>query len=93
MVSMLASSSVYREFQPQSGQTKEYKTGICCFSAKYAALSRKSKHWLALNQKNVSEWGGVFVRGLLFQWASTMKIQLMRVDLVQSEPRYHVIEN
>jgi len=24
------------------GQTKDYKTGICCFSAKRAALRRKS---------------------------------------------------
>jgi hypothetical protein len=28
-------------------------TGICCFSAKHAALVRKSKDWLALNQNNV----------------------------------------
>jgi hypothetical protein len=27
-------------------------------------------------QENVSEWGGMFIRGLLFQWASTIKIQL-----------------
>jgi hypothetical protein len=32
-----------------SGQTKDYKIGIFCFSVKYAAL-RKSKDWLALNQ-------------------------------------------
>jgi hypothetical protein len=30
--------------------------GICCFSAKEAALRRKSKDWLARNQNNVSEW-------------------------------------
>jgi len=35
------------------GQTKDYKIGICCFSAKHAALRRKSKDWLAQNQKNV----------------------------------------
>jgi hypothetical protein len=28
--------------------------GICCFSAKHAALRRKSKDWLARNQDNVS---------------------------------------
>jgi hypothetical protein len=33
MVSVLASSAVDRGFEPQSGQTKNYKIGICCFSA------------------------------------------------------------
>jgi hypothetical protein len=51
-------------------------TITCCFSAKHAALRTKSKDWLAQNQNNVSEWGGVFIRGLLFQWASILKIQL-----------------
>jgi len=31
---------------------------------------------LARNQNNVREWGDMFIRGLLFQWASTIKIQL-----------------
>ena len=47
---MLASSVVDREFEPLSGQTKDYKIGICCFSAKHAALTGKSKDWLARNQ-------------------------------------------
>jgi hypothetical protein len=42
MVSMLASSSVDRGFEPQSGQTKDFKIGICCFSAKHAALKENS---------------------------------------------------
>ena len=33
IVSVLASSAVDRGFKPQSGQTKDYKIGICCFSA------------------------------------------------------------
>ena len=33
MVSVLASSAVDRGFEPWSGQTKDYKIGICCFSA------------------------------------------------------------
>jgi hypothetical protein len=76
MVSVLASSAVDRGFEPQSGQTKDYKIGICCFSAKHAALRRKSKDWLARNQNNVSEWSDISTRGLLFQWATTIKIQL-----------------
>jgi hypothetical protein len=67
MVSMLASSVVDRGFKPWSGQTKDYKIGICCFSARHATLTSKSKDWLTLNQNNVSKWGDMFIRGLLFQ--------------------------
>jgi hypothetical protein len=49
------------------GKTKDYKIGICCVSAKHAALRRKSKDWLARNQDNVSEWGDMSIRELLFQ--------------------------
>ena len=55
MVSVLPSSAVDRGFEPRSGQTKDYKIGICCFSAKHAALRRKGKDWLARNQNNVTE--------------------------------------
>ena len=67
MVSAVASSEVDRWFEPRSGQTKDYKIGIGCFSAKHAALRRKSKDWLAQNQNNMSEWGDMSIRGLLFQ--------------------------
>jgi len=50
MVNWFVSSVVDRGFEPWSGQTKDYKIGICCFSAKYAALRRKTKYWLAQNQ-------------------------------------------
>ena len=55
MVSVLASSAVDRGFEPRSGQTKDYKIGIYCFSAKHPALRRKSKDWLARNQDNMSK--------------------------------------
>jgi hypothetical protein len=45
MVSVLASSAVDHGFQSQSGQTKDYKISICCFSAKHTALKRKNKDW------------------------------------------------
>jgi hypothetical protein len=76
MVSVLTSSAVDRGFEPWSGQTKDYEIAICCFSTKHAALRRKSKDWLARNQDNVSEWGDMSIRRLLFQWASTKKIQI-----------------
>ena len=76
MVSVLASSVVDHGFEPSSGQTKDYKIGIYYFSAKHATLRRKSKNWLAPNPDNVSEWGDMCIRRLLFQQANTIKIQL-----------------
>jgi hypothetical protein len=49
------------------GQTKDYRSGICCFSAEHAALRKKSKTWLARNQNNVSEWSDMSTHGLVFQ--------------------------
>ena len=54
MVIVLASSAVDRGFEPRSGQTKDYEIGICCFSAKHAALKSKRKDWLSQNQDNVA---------------------------------------
>jgi hypothetical protein len=76
MVSVLTSNAVDRGFEPQTGQTRDYKIGMCCFFTKHAAFRRKSKDWLAQSQENVSEWGDMSIRGLLLQWASTIKIQL-----------------
>ena len=67
MGSVLASSAVDRGFDPRLGQTKDYKSGICCFSAEHAALRKKSKNWLARNQNNVSEWSDMSTHGLVFQ--------------------------
>jgi hypothetical protein len=53
--------------ESQSCQIKDYQIGIFCFSAKHAAISRKRKDWLTRNQDNVSEWGKMHIRGLLFQ--------------------------
>jgi len=55
MVNELASPlAVARGFEPLSGQTKDYKTRICCFSTKHTVLRSKSKDGLARNQVNVS---------------------------------------
>jgi hypothetical protein len=45
------------------------------------------------NQDNVSEWGDMSIRGLLFQWASTIKKPTDRVGLIQSGRHHHLIEN
>jgi hypothetical protein len=82
MVSMLASREVDRGFEPRSGKTKDYKIGIYCFST---VLRRKNEDWLALNQGNVSEWGEMSIRELLFQWASTIKMQLSILVLYKAD--------
>ena len=66
MVSVLTSSALDSGFEAQLGKTKDYKIGICCFSAKHAALLRKSKVWLARNQDHEFDWAGMFIRVLLF---------------------------
>jgi len=49
MVNFLVSSVVDRRFELRSGQIKDYKIGICCFSAKDAAIRRKAKTgWLGI---------------------------------------------
>ena len=55
MVSVLASSAIDRMFEPRSGKNKDYKIGSLCFSAKHAALTRKSKDGLALNQEKPAQ--------------------------------------
>jgi hypothetical protein len=47
MVSVLALSVVDRGFEPWLGQTKDYKIGICCFSAKHLG-ERAKTGWLGI---------------------------------------------
>ena len=61
MVSVLDSSVVNPGFETRSGQTKDYKIDICCFSAKARIIKEKEQRFV-----NVSEWGDMFTFGLLF---------------------------
>jgi hypothetical protein len=54
MFNMLASSGVDHEFKLRSVQTKDYNTGICCFSTKNAVLKSKNKYWFVQNKDYVS---------------------------------------
>ena len=74
MASVLASSAIYCGYQPRSCQTKEYKIGICCFSAKNAALRRKSKDLVARNHNNVSEWSDISTQWLLLAHLAKGKV-------------------
>ena len=43
MVRMLTSNVVDRWFEPRLGRTKDYKIGICCFSAKQRLFGSESR--------------------------------------------------
>ena len=88
---MFASNVVDRVFETRSGQTKDNTVGMCCFSAKHEVLRIKNKHWLALNQDNVSDWSDISIRGLFVQCASTIQITTEIVDLAKSGPQHHLI--
>ena len=45
-------------------------------SSRHKMKERKRKYWLARDHDNVSEWGYRTIRGLLFQWASTIEFKL-----------------
>ena len=91
MGSVLASSAVDCGFERRSGQTKEHRIGICCFSAKHAALRRKSKDWLA-RIRIMCPSGATCLPADLFQ-LTLLKSNSACVGLVQSVPHHHLIEN
>ena len=91
MISIFVSNVVDRVFESRSGQTKDNTVGMCGFSAKHAVLRIKNKHWLVLNQDNVSDWSDISIRGLFFQCASTIKNPTKLVGLAKIGPHHHLI--
>jgi len=65
MVSVLASSTVDRRFEPQSDKTKDYAIGMFCFSSKHVALRSKVNDCWAPDQDNMSEWSDMSTRELV----------------------------
>ena len=76
MVIMVILSVVDGQFEPRSVQSKDYTIGIYCLSAKHTVLWSNSQDLLAWNQEDISQWSNMSTSGLLFQGASTIKIQL-----------------
>ena len=56
MVSLFDSGVVDRAFETWSGQSKDYKIDICCFSDKHSAFRSRNKDWLVGNHNNFPEW-------------------------------------
>jgi hypothetical protein len=64
-------SAVDRGFKPWSGQTKDYKIGICCFFARHTAVKKKGVRaktgWLGIGimcqqvERHVYTWTVVSV--------------------------------
>ena len=87
MVGVLASCAGDRGFEYRSGQIKYYEIGMCCSSAKQAALRRKIKDQ---NQDNV---------GRHFYLQTVVSVSLhynnptKSVGLVQSGSHHHLVEN
>ena len=59
MVIVIISSTVDRGFEPQSGQSKDYKMDCLLMST--------SKDWFTRSQDNMSEWSDKSTRESLFQ--------------------------
>jgi hypothetical protein len=76
MVIVLTSGTVDRGFQPRSGQTKDYKTGINFFYANHTQLRRNSTERIARYQDNVSKCGGMSIHVCCFSELALYKIQL-----------------
>jgi len=92
IVRVLASSTVDLGLEHWSGQTKDNQIGICCFSAKQAALTRKSKRLVCLELGGCFkvEWY-VFPRTVLsVSWH--YKIRTKCVALVQRGHHHHLID-
>ena len=66
MVGVVALCAVDRGFEPQSGQTKDYKIGIILLLLHSSSNKEKEQSWLSRNQDNVSKRCSMSTRGLLF---------------------------
>jgi hypothetical protein len=88
---VLSSSVVDREFQSRSGQIKDCKIYICCFSSKNAVFRSKSKDWLPRNQNKASEWSYMSTCWICFSelakcgviWLSELRGEYLDVNVLR----------
>jgi hypothetical protein len=65
-----------------TGRDRQRLIGICCFSVKKRPFRSKSKDW---KRDNASELSDTSTSRLLFQWASTIQIQLSVLLLYKTD--------
>ena len=75
-------------FEYASGQIKDYKIGISCFSGKHAALRRKNKDWFSRKQDKLHVYPQTVV-SVSYNFKNSIKC----VGLVHSTHHYHSIES
>jgi hypothetical protein len=92
MVSVLTSSAVDRGFKPRSCQTKDYKSGICYFSAKDSTLRAKTG-WLGIRLMCPSGATCLPADCCFSEIAATIKNKSKGVGLEQSGSHRNFIEN
>jgi len=90
-VSMLTSSAVVHGIKPLSGQTKDYKSCVCCFSVKHAVFRGESKDWFSQE----SDWCVQVKRHVYSRTVVSVSRHyqdlIKHVGLVQSR-HHHLIE-
>jgi hypothetical protein len=55
IIYLISNDRYIKPIDESTGQAKNYKIGICCFSVEHVALRKKSKDWFDWNQNNASE--------------------------------------
>ena len=83
VVSVLASIVITRGFEPRSVQTRLLNWYLLLLHKSHSIKEKEQRFVMC----NVSVWGDMCIRGLLFQWASNIKIQqsvlvLYKADLI-----------
>ena len=79
MFSVLTSCAVDCVFEPWSGQTKDYKTGICYFYVLHSIWRRKSKDWMVGIRIMCPSGAIILPVDCCFSELSLYKIQLNKV--------------
>ena len=91
MVSILASNAVDCGFKPKSGQTKDYKVGIYCFSLKYTVLLMS---WLTgwLGIRIMCQSAVQYLKKMLpkLRYYELIEVKMIKINRVNLYAIYHL---
>ena len=73
-------------------ESKDFKIGICCFSAKHTALRKKSKDRLAWNQDNVSKWPTCLTTYVLVLYKADFTTISLKINLFSPWYSWNIAE-